>query len=247
MSEEIAREEYDKIAEAYEASRKLDLVKFVQDPTLRNALGNIFGARVLDLACGAGEYSRLIKELGAGRVIGVDISERQIQLAREKEKTLKQGIEYRLGNVFDMDLAQFGEFDLVTSFYLLCYADSKEKIRRTLNGIRRILTDSGVYIGCIGNPDLGTDYFRYGTRARGERKEGNLFNVSLGDFQGNVFCSFTNHHWERQTYEQLFREAGFNFQWMPTVVSEEGVRKYGEDFWKAQLETPNSSVYKLMK
>lgn len=45
------------------------------------------GKRVLDLACGEGRYSRLIKERGgpSSRVVALDLSDEMIQLAEEDE------------------------------------------------------------------------------------------------------------------------------------------------------------------
>jgi toxoflavin synthase len=40
---------------------------------------------VLDLACGEGFYTRLLRQTGAGRVVGVDLSAGMIALARQEE------------------------------------------------------------------------------------------------------------------------------------------------------------------
>jgi ubiquinone/menaquinone biosynthesis C-methylase UbiE len=40
---------------------------------------------VLDLACGEGFYTRRIKQRDAARVVGVDVSQPMIELARAEE------------------------------------------------------------------------------------------------------------------------------------------------------------------
>jgi ubiquinone/menaquinone biosynthesis C-methylase UbiE len=45
-------------------------------------LGDISGKDVLDLACGEGFFTRLIKQKTTGKVYGVDISENMISLAK---------------------------------------------------------------------------------------------------------------------------------------------------------------------
>ena len=48
-------------------------------------LGDVNGKRALDVACGEGHYSRLLRQAGAEEVVGIDISERMIDLARASE------------------------------------------------------------------------------------------------------------------------------------------------------------------
>ena len=67
----------------------------VHGPGLLEACGNVEGLRVLDLGCGQGWFSRRLAENGA-EVVGVDISERQIDNARGHETSRPLGIEYRL-------------------------------------------------------------------------------------------------------------------------------------------------------
>jgi SAM-dependent methyltransferase len=78
-----ASEEYAHIAEEYAASKRIPPRLMVERPTLIALLGDVAGHSVLDLACGDGTYSRMAAELGATRVVGVDVSEAMIHLARE--------------------------------------------------------------------------------------------------------------------------------------------------------------------
>jgi len=49
---------------------------------------------VLDLACGAGPYSRMWKSMTKGEVIGVDISDDMLEIARQKAKEENLDIKY---------------------------------------------------------------------------------------------------------------------------------------------------------
>ena len=73
--------QYDAIAEAYQDSKQLPFRKAIERYTLFDALGNIDGMKVLDLACGEGFYTRLLKRAGAAAVTGVDVSAEMIRLA----------------------------------------------------------------------------------------------------------------------------------------------------------------------
>ena len=57
---------YDKIADIYQETKQNPLPTYADEFTFLNALGDVNGKSVLDLACGYGHYSRLIKVQGAG-------------------------------------------------------------------------------------------------------------------------------------------------------------------------------------
>ncbi len=52
--------QYDAIAEAYQDSKLLPFRRYVEAYSLFQILGDLRGARVLDLACGDGFYTRKI-------------------------------------------------------------------------------------------------------------------------------------------------------------------------------------------
>jgi SAM-dependent methyltransferase len=77
-------------------------------------LPNIIGAPVrdgaaLDFGCGAGRSTRFLRELGFGSVIGVDISEAMLELARKRDR----GGDYRRVPDGDLSSLQRGSFDLI--------------------------------------------------------------------------------------------------------------------------------------
>ena len=65
--------QYDAIGTRYNSMHDLPAIH-LERPSAIAALGDISGKRALDLACGTGRYSRLLIELGAASVVGVDIS-----------------------------------------------------------------------------------------------------------------------------------------------------------------------------
>ena len=66
--------DYDAVAEEYKRSKLAPWRTYLERYSLLNLLGEVRGKSVLDLACGEGFYSRLVRERGAGRVVGVDWS-----------------------------------------------------------------------------------------------------------------------------------------------------------------------------
>jgi ubiquinone/menaquinone biosynthesis C-methylase UbiE len=51
-------------------------------PTFLNTVGHLSNEDVLDLACGTGFYTRVMRSMTTGKVYGIDISEDMINLAK---------------------------------------------------------------------------------------------------------------------------------------------------------------------
>ncbi len=75
----------------------------------------IGGASVLDVGCGTGQWARLFKELGATRVVGIDLSGRMLARARRSYPD----IEFYKVNAVDMRMFEDNSFDIVTASFVL--------------------------------------------------------------------------------------------------------------------------------
>lgn len=85
---------------------------------LRQLLPDFAGKRVLDLGCGYGWHCIYAAEGGARSVLGTDISQRMLEVA--KAKTAAPQVEYRLAAMEDLAFPA-GSFDVVLSSLALHY------------------------------------------------------------------------------------------------------------------------------
>jgi 2-polyprenyl-3-methyl-5-hydroxy-6-metoxy-1,4-benzoquinol methylase len=69
---------YDPIAEQYKRSKQQPWRAYVEAFTLMRLIGDPTGKKVIDIACGEGFYTRMIRQRGAAKVTGVDLSEKMI-------------------------------------------------------------------------------------------------------------------------------------------------------------------------
>ena len=83
-------------------------------------LPEVDGRRVLDLGCGAGQLARHLATLGAAEVVGIDVSERMLALARAEWAHPR--VTYRRGALEDVAFPA-ARFDLVVSSLVLHYVD----------------------------------------------------------------------------------------------------------------------------
>ena len=96
MTEQGAQ--YDHIGSKYDEYARMATLKWAERYTFFRMVGALEGKRVMDLACGFGFYTRLLKQRGAAQVIGVDISPEMIRLAHQQEQAEPLGITYQVGD-----------------------------------------------------------------------------------------------------------------------------------------------------
>ena len=242
--------QYDAIAEAYQDSKRLPFRKAIERYTLLEALGDIRGSTVLDLACGAGFYTRMLKRAGAVSVTGVDVSREMIRLAEREEALDPLGCAYACEDVADFSPEPCAA-DLVVAMYLLHYAGSREKLLRFLRVCRDALRPGGRIVGFNDNvmsPPRGTVSWRkYGIEKAGPRSvpnEGDPIRYRFTNDDGRQF-EFHNYFLRPATYEEAFRETGFrDFRWLG-VSLEPGER--GNPFWDDFLANPPVIAYAATK
>lgn len=125
--------------------------------TVKKMLPNFKDKRILDLGCGFGWHCQYALEQGAASVIGVDSSEKMLNVARKK--TSKE-IKYRCESIEDLKFPK-GSFDVVISSLAFHYLKSFEDV---VKNVFSWLVDGGEFVFSIEHPiftSYGTqDWFR---------------------------------------------------------------------------------------
>ena len=101
-------------------------------------------SRVLDVGCGSGWASRLMAEKAhAGRVVGIDISDEMVRIARESSSSFSN-VEFQLASAEKLPFSH-GEFTHAFSMEsLYYYADMLNALRE----IHRVLAPGGLF-ACV--------------------------------------------------------------------------------------------------
>ncbi len=175
-------------------------------------IGDLEGQNVVDIACGEGHFTRRLRQAGAAQVVGVDISERMIALARSQEKSDPLGIEYQVQDA--RTIVPQENFDLAVSAWLLVCAHDRSELSLMCEGLASRLRSGGRLVTLTTNPDLYAfqpppDYRKYGFEMHlaDHAYEGApiLWKILLDDSSLEI----ENYYLPVSAYETAFRDAGF--------------------------------------
>jgi 2-polyprenyl-3-methyl-5-hydroxy-6-metoxy-1,4-benzoquinol methylase len=186
----------------------------VHGPALLEACEPLHGARVLDLGCGQGFFSRQLAGRGA-HVVAVDLSRDLIDIAFAREAREPGGIEYRLVSAAAVaDVFEHGSFDLVTACMSI---QDMADIPGVFRAAHTLLRPSGRFVFSIPHPATETPY-----RAWERDESGNKLSLKLDRyFESGPAISHWNmprltRHWRtpywRHTLSEwlsMLHEAGF--------------------------------------
>lgn len=107
------------------------------NPAFLKFIGDLNGRRVLDAGCGEGYNTRILARRGT-QVVGVDISQRLVELARQIEQKEPLGIRYDVASFSELSLFDNASFDAIVSFMALMdspdYEGAIKEFHRVLRG-----------------------------------------------------------------------------------------------------------------
>lgn len=171
---------------------------------------------VVDIACGEGKYARALSDrFGYQRIVAVDKSQSQLDIARNRTAATYSNIEYHQMDVpmeIVPDIESLGgPFDIALANWLYSYADSKRDLLEMMRWTNRMMKPGAtliawtVAIDDFRNADDGVvkdPKFRIEQRFERERKEGRVWQ---GEDEMEYVCSIYSFN----TYHTLFEVAGF--------------------------------------
>jgi SAM-dependent methyltransferase len=231
---------YDRFTHQYQRSKTLPFRIFSEIPDHLDLLGDLRGRSVLDLACGDGFYTRLIKEAGADRVIGVDLSEGMIALARQREAAEPLGIDYLVAPA--EELGPIGPFDVVTAAFLLNCSPTRASLAAMARTIAANLKPGGRFVTTNSNLCAwpGVDFSPYGMSSdvTSPLPDGAPYHITFLLDDDDRF-TIENYAHTLAAYEGALREAGVTpLRWHPPRVTKEGMDLYGSFYWHVYLANP---------
>lgn len=112
-------------------------------------LGDVAGKDVLELGCGGGQGIVYVKQQGARRCAGLDLSAGQIAHARQHAKEEKADVEFVVGSASDLAMFTTRSFDVVFSAYALGFVPD---LAAAFAEAHRVLRKGGLLAFSWGSP-----------------------------------------------------------------------------------------------
>lgn len=115
-------------------------------PALFSMMPNLKDKTILDLGCGFGEHCKGFVESGAKKVIGIDISEKMLEIAKQENADSKiTYINMPMENIFELT----EKFDIVISSLAFHYV---EDFAGVVKNVYNLLNENGTFIFSQENP-----------------------------------------------------------------------------------------------
>ena len=225
--------DYNKLSESYQQTTVKPDKQFSTLPTVLKITGNFENKVILDLGCGSGFFSNEFAHNGAKKVFGVDNSVEQINLAK---KNPLENTEYVLADIFKDNLPTA---DIVLAPYVINYATDINHLVKLFQNIYTSLNKNGKLVIVVDLPE-GKDLKKFGAikNVLGEKVDGAKIEIQL--FNNEEFiCSLNAVYFTPSTLEKTLYSVGFtDVVWHKPTISDEGVKKFGNEFWKGYIESP---------
>ena len=225
--------DYNKLSESYQQTTVKPDKQFSTLPTVLKITGNFENKVILDLGCGSGFFSNEFAHNGAKKVFGVDNSVEQINLAK---KNPLENTEYVIADIFKDNLPKA---DIVLAPYVVNYATDINHLVKLFQNIYTSLNKNGKLVIVVDLPE-GKDLKKFGAikNVLGEKVDGAKIEIQL--FNNEEFiCSLNAVYFTPSTLEKTLYSVGFtDVVWHKPTISDEGVKKFGNEFWKGYIESP---------
>ncbi|MBQ8439982.1 MAG: class I SAM-dependent methyltransferase [Clostridia bacterium] len=213
-------------------------------PALLSMMPDLKGKRVLDLGCGYGEHCKLFVDRGAKRVLGIDISQKMLEIAEAENSDLK--IEYRnmpMENVSSISEA----FDVAVSSLALHYV---EDFAGVVKSVYHLLDQGGIFLFSQEHP-LVTCHSRGSRWTKDEN--GKKLHLNLSDYGVSGERTTTWFVDDLKIYHRTFSEiintlteVGFSIEKMiEPLPSKELLEQYPEH--KDLFHKPDFLLLKVRK
>jgi SAM-dependent methyltransferase len=216
--------------------------------TILHHAGVLTGKSILELGCGEGSFLRFLRSRSAdGRLVGVDISEGMLAVARSFEASQTSRIEYRSADITCGEA--LGQFDLVLAPFVFSLAGDRAKLVGMFRtaaaslraGGRLLIYDDNVFLppsDYAKTPPYGFTKWLGAPAQDGDRiAEGTPIHYRVGEGETSFPVTATFLPWD--AWVAAAGAAGLTTpEWLPLKVSAVGIDIRGHEFWRDCVELP---------
>lgn len=232
-------EGYSKIRE-----NKINANNLYEKPALFSLMPDLHGKSIIDLGCGFGEHCMEYIQCGASKVVGIDISEKMLEVA--KKENSHPNITYICMPM--EDISQFDDqFDVVVSSLAIHYVEDFELL---VKNVYTLLKENGQFIFSQENP-INTCFSggdRWTRDAQGQKMFANLANYSVEGERESVWFveGVKKYHRTFSSIVNTLIDAGFTVERMTEPVPTKEILEIYPDQYDL-LHKPDFLLIKVKK
>lgn len=222
----------------------------IEMPIVDKMLPSLNNKKVLDLGCGTGRFTFEFERQGPSKIIGIDLSETMLDIARYKGETWSSSVKFLKGDVSNFKTLVDDKFDFIFSSTTLHFI---EELKPVLQQMYDVLEEKGTCILSLIHPVFSAQYPVAGqnediwdVRYLDQRERAYVQPwIKYNDKVDNYLCN--SYHHTFSDYINSFLQAGFKID----KISEPGppasweVRTYGK--YENYVKTPTYMIVKLYK
>ncbi len=197
---------------------------------------------IVDVGCGDGFFTEKLAEI-AQSVTGIDICEEQLKRANGKTIDRAEFLKE------DMKTFDYAGADLVHAPYVVNYFPEASEVQAFFSRICQGLKSGGKLVAIVDMPNsIIHDMQKFGSiKCLNSLHDGEKLTIHL--FHGNEeLITLSGFFYTKETLGKLLYSAGFKqVTWHTPVVSEEGMKLFGYEFWKEYLERCDVAYFTAVK
>ena len=199
---------------------------------------HVRGKRAVDFGCGAGRSAQFLRTLGFD-VVGVDISEPMLALARARDP----GGDYRLMADGDFSVLEPGTADLVLAAFPFDNIGGADRKSSLFEGLRGLLAPGGRIVNIVSSPEIYVnEWVSFSTKdAPGNRmaRSGDIVRIVMLDVEDRR--PVEDIFWTDEAYREVYERAGLR----PIEVHRPLGKTAEERGWSTELSVAPWTIYVL--
>jgi len=236
--------DYNQIGKEHHRSHSKPDKQFSMLPTILKLAQPLKDKTIIDVGCGDGFFTGYFSK-SAKMVYGIDNSLGQIQ---EAKKIKKPNLKFIFGDMLTID---YPKADLINVPYVLGYLRTENELITLFAKFHNCLYTNGKVLGLIDSPQQTVhNNQKFGSIKRIKScclKEGVKINIELYDKNEKMVTLHAYYH-TKEMIEKALNKAGFSkVEWPKPIISKEGIKKYGQQFWNEYLNNCDVAYFTAVK
>lgn len=248
---------WDKMAIAYErfTNSPNSYSNMIEWPAIKQLTPDLEDKVIIDLGCGTGRFSFLFEDFKPKKIIGIDISDEMIRMAKDMAKEKNSQVSFIKNDIENLSSIETNSIDFAFSSTVLHYL---EDLKAFMKEIYRILNPNGICILSVIHPVYSAQYpikHENGEFPSDEEWEVKYLNKSIRSYiqpwieynsEIENFLSYSYHH-TMSDYVNSIIEAGLSIKSFIEPSPPEQWKLSNEGRYYGFINTPTYGIFKIEK